>query len=261
MLSCDNITVHKGGRDLITAVSVILRPGQLHAIIGPNGAGKSTLVRALMGAEHLASGAVLLDGQPLADWPRRDIARRIAFLPQTQDLHFPFSVREVVLMGRSPHFRLFERPEDLDAADAALEALDLQDFAQRNYMTLSGGEKQRVNLARCLVQNNALRPAAEIEASRFLILDEPNNNLDVRHQLSLLAIARRLTRENGLGVIAILHDIAQAADFADHLVVMSQGQIAAAGDPDTVFQRTLIEEVFGITIRRQPGLSFTLAKS
>jgi iron complex transport system ATP-binding protein len=256
MIELQNISVRKSGKLLLQNVSLRARPGQITVVLGPNGAGKTTLVRALLGDDPLHGGEVLIAGRPRRDWAPAELARRVGFLPQSQNLQFPFTVREVVLMGRSNRYRFLERPEDLAAAEHALALVDLRDFADRDFTTLSGGEKQRVSLARVLCQlglGDLAQPKsarAEDAGEKFLILDEPNNNLDIRHQIGVLDLAARL-RDTGVGVIAILHDLSQAAAVADHVVLMHNGKIHTAGPPE-VLTDEVIEEVF--QVRSHGGL-------
>jgi iron complex transport system ATP-binding protein len=186
----------------------------------------------------------------------------MAYLPQAQDLQFPFTAREVVLMGRAGHYRFLERDEDLNTAEKALDRLDLHAFAERDYTTLSGGERQRVNLARVLAQLDIfgkIEPTPEPSAAQFLFLDEPNNNLDIRHQLEVLSVAREM-RGRGLGVVAVLHDLNQAAQLADHLLVLHQGRLFCQGQPEEALTAETIRVVFGVQPAPKPAKDFILAK-
>jgi iron complex transport system ATP-binding protein len=161
-------------------------------------------------------------------------------MPQQSQLHFAFSVLEVVLMGRTPHLQGGETKRDWQIAEAALESVDMADFAERSFPTLSGGEQQRVHLARTLAQ--IWSPPAN--GNRYLLLDEPTASLDLAHQHNVLQAARGLATD-GVGVLAILHDLNLAAQYADHVVVMQQGRVHAQGAPDIVFTPTCIHDVFG----------------
>jgi len=240
MITLDNITVRIGEATLIEGVTAEVRPGELTAVVGPNGAGKTTLLRVASGELVPLAGGVSLDGRPLSGLPEQEQARRRAVLPQTSRLHFSFSVLEVVLMGRTPHVQGREGPEDWAVAEDALEAVGMRDFVDRDFPTLSGGEQQRVHLARALAQVWT----APDEGNRYLLLDEPTASLDLAHQQNVLRTTRSLTGE-GAGVLAILHDLNLAAQFADHVVVMAEGQVHAQGAPDAVFTPPCIHEVFG----------------
>lgn len=240
MLHLDNITVQVGEATLIENVSAEVTPGQLTAVVGPNGAGKTSLLRASSGEVPPTTGTVRLDDQPLSATPSAEQARRRAVLPQSSRLHFSFTVLEVVLMGRTPHVQDRKEAADWAIADAALDAVGMSDFADRAFTTLSGGEQQRVHLARALAQIWTPPP----DASRYLLLDEPTASLDLAHQQHVLRTVRTFADE-GAGVLAILHDLNLAAQFADHVVVMADGRVRTQGPPDAVLTPSCIHDVFG----------------
>lgn len=259
MLAALNLRYHYGAKPILSDVSLPIRPGEVLAVIGPNGAGKSTLLHLLSGTIKPQSGEVSLDGRPLRQWRPVDLAKRRAVLPQTPLLNFPFRVLDVVLLGRSPFAGQAARQEDLRIAAAALHEADAVHLAERIYPTLSGGERQRVQLARVLTQ---VWPAACDTAgegsgkheSLYLLLDEPTNNLDIAHQQTTLASARRLT-DHGHGVLAVLHDPNLAAFYADRVCILKDGEIMAEGIPDTVITERNFEAAFGlrVTVMRHPG--------
>lgn len=230
-----------GATSLIKEVSLAIQAGELVAVVGANGAGKTTLLRLLAGELTPTHGAVLLDGRPIAQWTKRDLARRRAILPQSSALAFGFSALEVVLMGRTPHLRGLERPEDYDIAYEALDATQARHLAQRSYITLSGGEKQRVQLARVLAQ---IWQATE---TRYLLLDEPTNNLDLAHQHGTLDIAVHFARR-GVGVLAILHDLNLAAQYADRILILKAGQVLAMGAPTDVMTPDMVYNAFNMSV-------------
>jgi iron complex transport system ATP-binding protein len=240
VIALDDITVQIGGATLIAGVSAEVRPGQLTAVVGPNGAGKTTLLRVASGELAPTEGRVRLDDRPLTAVPEREQARRRAVLPQQSRLHFSFSVLEVVIMGRTPHTAGRESAEDWSIAESALDAVDMGGFVDRDVPTLSGGEQQRVHLARALAQVWT----APDDGHRFLLLDEPTASLDLAHQQNVLRTARAFADEGG-GVLAILHDLNLAAQFADHVVVMNEGRVHTQGAPDAVFTPPCIHDVFG----------------
>ena len=244
-LHAEHLTVRVGAATLAEDISLTVVPGEILAVIGPNGAGKSTVLKALAGEIALTSGTVTVDGRPLADWRPRDLARVRAVLPQRSDLSFGFAVGEVVLMGRTPHL---SGGESLDDHRIALDAMRLtrtEPFADRVYTTLSGGERQRVQLARVLAQ------IWEGEEPRYLLLDEPTNNLDLSHQHSTLATARGFAGR-GVGVLAVLHDLNLAAQYADRIVVLKDGSVLAGGTPHEVLTPPLIELTYDVSVLVQP---------
>jgi len=241
MIALHDITVQIGNATLVEDASAAIRPGALTAIIGPNGAGKTTLLRVASGELAPAAGTVRMDDRALDALPPRQQARQRAVMPQQSQLHFAFSVLEVVLMGRTPHLQGGgETKRDWQIAEAALDAVDMAAFAERSFPTLSGGEQQRVHLARALAQ--IWSPPAD--GNRYLLLDEPTASLDLAHQHNVLQAARGLATD-GVGVLAILHDLNLAAQYADHVVVMRQGRVHAQGAPEVVFTPTCIHDVFG----------------
>jgi iron complex transport system ATP-binding protein len=240
MLRLNDVVVQIDDATLIERVSAEVRPGALTAVVGPNGAGKTTLLRVASGELSPGAGTVRLDERPLSAVPEDEQARRRAVLPQASRLHFSFSAREVVLMGRTPHTTDGETEADWQIADAALDAVGMADFADRDFPTLSGGEQQRVHLARALAQ--IWRPPDD--GHRYLLLDEPTASLDLAHQQRVLRTARTLADE-GAGVLAVLHDLNLAAQFADHVVLINEGRVHMQGAPDTVFTSSCIHDVFG----------------
>jgi iron complex transport system ATP-binding protein len=206
----------------------------LITIAGPNGAGKSTLLGILAGLRSPYLGSCTYDGREVRQWPRRDFARSIAFLPQSVRLEFPFTAEEVVLMGRTPYASgWFQTPEDRAAAEDAMTTTDTLAFRARDFRTLSGGEKQRVILASALTQ----RP-------RVLLLDEPATHLDLRHQLSLYRLLGELAKT--LLVVAVTHDLNIALQFSDRVMLLAGGRIAGDGTPTEVLNPGLIAQVFGV---------------
>jgi len=205
-LQARSVTVTVGRKRLIEDVSLQVEPGQVVAMVGPNGAGKSTLLRAICGEMHPAQGEIWFNDRALAQWSARQQAQMRAVLPQLSTLGFDFRVLDVVLMGRSPHVNGTESRRDYEIAFDALTMVAMSHFADRVYTTLSGGEQQRVQLARVLAQVWDECP----HGSRYLLLDEPTNNLDLAHQHAILRIVREF-RSQGRGLLAILHDLNLAA--------------------------------------------------
>ena len=233
----DNASVRYGQAEVLRSVSLSFHKGEFVAVAGPNGAGKSTLLSLLAGLSAPTSGTCKYLERPATHWPRRDFARSVAVVQQTEPSEFPFTVEQVVYMGRMPHCtRMYETPADHAAVAKALAATDMSSFRQRDFRTLSGGEKQRILLASALAQQ-----------PQVLLLDEPASHLDLRHQVSLHELLRDL-RSQGLLVVAVTHDLNLAAAYADRLVLMHQGRIHASGSPSDVLLTDLIAEVFGVRV-------------
>jgi iron complex transport system ATP-binding protein len=254
MLCASDISVVRGRRRILDAVSLRVSGGEMVAVIGPNGAGKTTLLHAISGALLPDGGAVEIGGRALGAWNSRDLARRRAVLTQNATLGFPFTALQVVMIGRSPHMGRHPGRGDLRAAAAAMGETGVLHLAERSYPTLSGGEKQRVQLARVLAQIARDEAASEPSGERYLLLDEPTNNLDLAHQHLVLAAARRLA-DAGVAVLAVLHDPNHAAAYADRIHVLRQGRTFAAGAPREVLTPHLMASVFGVAARvlNEPG--------
>jgi len=230
-------------RDGLVGVSLELRAGELHAVLGPNGSGKTTLVRAALGLVPLVAGEVEILGRPAHTWSRRDLARVVGVLPQREDNLFPQRVRETVLLGRYPHLSLLGGvgATDRAAVERALVQCDAADLADRWLWTLSGGEYQRVRLARALAQE-----------PRLLVLDEPTASLDLRHEMELFELVRTLVDAHGLAALMITHHVNLAARFADRVLLLSEGRPAGAGAPSDVLTRDIVERVFAWPVSIAP---------
>lgn len=220
-------------RRIIEDVRLTVDTGAFVGLLGPNGSGKSTLLRCIYRGLKPETGTISLDGADLLAMPPRDAARRMAVVLQETPVQFDFTVQEMVLMGRTPHKSAFDPDtnDDWDIVADALAQVDMLDFWERSYGTLSGGEKQRVLIARALAQQ-----------SPFLVLDEPTNHLDIRYQLEILDIISELP----VTTLAALHDLNLAALYCDRLYVLSEGRVVASGAPDAVVTADLISEVYGV---------------
>ena len=232
-----DLSVRLGRHPAVSGVSAALEPGQLVGIIGPNGAGKSTLIRALLGLVRAASGAVSIDDTPITSLSRKDVARRVAYLPQGQTLHWPLLVERLVALGRMPHLGPLSRlsPEDEAMIDAALARADVLHLKGRIATELSGGERARVLLARALAVG---APA--------LIADEPLAALDPGHQLDVMDLLKGEARAGSL-VVTVLHDLGMAARYCDRLLLMDKGRLVADGRPMEVLTEQRLAEVYGIS--------------
>ena len=244
MIEATDLTLRTGRATLLEGVSVRLAPGEVVAVVGPNGAGKSSLLRALSGELRPARGTVALDGKPMSDWPADALARRRAVMSQFSPLAFAFTVGQVVEMGRHPHRGRRGAAEDAAAIAGAAELAGIAHLWDRSYPTLSGGEGQRVHLARALAQ--VWEPPGDEEyQNRYLLLDEPTASLDVAHQHGVMAAAAALARR-GTGVLAVLHDLNLAARHADRMIVLRRGALAADGPPAAVLTPALLSDVYGM---------------
>lgn len=227
-----------GGQPILRDVSLSVAPGTVHGLIGPNGAGKSTLMRAGLGLSALDRGRVQFETADLLAMPRRQRAQVCAFVDQSAAADTQLSARDVVLLGRIPFQSIWQSgplPDDLALADEVLDAVGMSGFADRQYQTLSGGEQQRLQVARALVQQ-----------PRLLVLDEPTNHLDINAQLRILALLRAKAA-SGVTVLLALHDLNLSAAFCDVVTVLHQGQVVAAGPPAEILTSQLLAEVYGVT--------------
>ncbi|NYD68066.1 ABC transporter ATP-binding protein [Agromyces atrinae] len=234
-LSLSRVAFSRDDRLIIDGVDCTAPTGAVTALVGPNGAGKSTLLHLIAGVLG-GEGDVTFGPADLKRMPRRARARTLALVEQQADTELDLTAADVVALGRTPHLGAFAAagPRDVSIVRSALEAAGVTALADRRFRSLSGGERQRVALARALAQEPAL-----------LLLDEPTNHLDVRAQLDTLALINELAR-GGLTVIAALHDLGHAAAHADHVIVLAEGRVVAAGDPAVVLTPELIETVYGV---------------
>jgi len=234
MIECVRVSFAYGDRLAIDDVSLAVRAGELLGVLGPNGSGKSTLLRLMAGGLSPARGEVRLDGRSLGSYRRTEVARRIAATAQENAIEFPFTVAEVVLMGRAPHLggALFESREDVQVARAAMERCGVVELAGRLIHELSGGERQRVILARAVAQQTPV-----------LVLDEPAAFLDIRHQVEIYDLLRDLQAE-GRTIVTVLHDLNLAALYCDRVALLQAGRLIAAGAPEAVITHATITRVY-----------------
>lgn len=222
-------------RSALDGVALDVAAGEFHAVLGPNGSGKTTLVRVALGALAPTAGTATILGRPARAWARRDLARVVGVVPQREDNLFPQRVRETVLLGRYARLSPWggEGARDLAAVDAALATCDVAHLADRWVWTLSGGEYQRVRIARALAQE-----------PQCLVLDEPGMSLDLRHEMELFELVHALARGAGVAVLMVTHHVNLAARYADTVVLLAEGQVAGRGRPADVINRRVVERVF-----------------
>ena len=230
---------------VLKEIQLSFSAGKCYGILGPNGSGKTTLLDLLCGLSSPDKGELLYRGTPLHQWQKRELAKRVALVPQDFQVRFGFPVREVVEMGRHPHLARFASLTEQGHAliDAAMEEMGIAALASRSITCLSGGEKQRVAVARALVQD-----------PEVLLLDEATSNLDIYHSLSILALIRRRVAEQGLTVVAAIHDLNLATSFCDELIFLRNGQIVCQGPTDQVLRSDIIQKVYGVEaqVREDP---------
>lgn len=230
----------------VDGVDLRLAHGELVAVVGPNGSGKTTLIRLLLGLLVGERGAVTVLGRPVSAWERRDLARVIAVMVQREEPAFPLRVREAVMLGRYPHLGPLGAPRAADraAVERALSRCDVAELAERWTASLSGGEWQRARIARALAQE-----------PRALVLDEPTSNLDLGHEMQLFELVADLAHQDGLAALVVTHHLNLAARYADRVVVLHRGRVAAAGAAAQVIRRDVLEPVFGWPVDVNPWRS------
>lgn len=259
MLQAHGIAVQRGERQILSDIDLSLPAGQVIGVLGANGAGKSTLLAALAGELSPSAGRITLNGRPLSAWPAAELASCRAVLPQSPSLQFDLPVATVIGMGAYPHARHTRtgapRTDSRDTAQAAiaedqrilqrvLALADVQDLYERRYRRLSGGEQQRVHLARVLYQLLLARQGHD--EYRVLMLDEPTASLDPRHQLHLLSAVHTLAHEENVAALVIVHDLNLAAGCCDRLLLLGQGRVAACGTPAQVLTPDTLRQVYGV---------------
>ncbi|MGA7418187.1 MAG: ABC transporter ATP-binding protein [Acidimicrobiales bacterium] len=229
------ISVDIGGRRIVKDVQVTVPDGSFVGLLGPNGSGKSTILKTVYRVNRPATGQVLLDGDDLSTMRPRDVARRVAVLAQETTVEFDFTVFEMVMIGRTPHKRAFDRDDDTDRSIVAqaIERVGCEDLAHRSFTTLSGGEKQRVLIARAIAQG-----------ADHLILDEPTNHLDIRYQMEVLELVAGL----GATVLAALHDLSLASLFCDTVYLLTDGMIVTGGPPGSVITTEMVRHAYGADV-------------
>ncbi len=239
MIIAENLSVKIGEKHILEDVSVQIENGKVTAILGPNGAGKSTLLKCLTGSQNANSGTITLDGKPLGDYSLNDLSTKRAVLSQSNPISFPFTALEIVMMGRNPYADNKSTSKDHEVALEALECVDAIHLKDRVFPTLSGGEQQRVQLARVLAQ-------LWDQENAYLFLDEPTSALDLKHQHQLLSLVSKLAEEKHFAVCIIMHDLHLAMRYTDHVILLKYGRLFAEGSTATALNKGIIEEVFEV---------------
>lgn len=234
-LEVENINITIDKKDIIKNASFKIKEKSFVGILGPNGSGKSTLLKSIYGVTKPTQGTLYLDGHNLLTMPNKERAKKIAVLAQESGGYFDFTVEQIVEMGRYPHRRILQNysKEDAEIVDNVLSKLNLQDYRKRSFNTLSGGEKQRVLIARALAQN-----------TDFIILDEPTNHLDIGHQLEIMDIIKK----QNITVLSAIHDINIASLYCDNLIVLKNGEIIRQGTVKEVLNKHTIDQTFNIDV-------------
>lgn len=242
-IASESLRVAYGQSVIVPGLSIAFERGKVTAILGPNGCGKSTVLRTLARLQKRSGGDVYLDGREIATMSGKEIAQRLAILPQSSEIPGGVKVWDLVGYGRYPHQGLFGtfRDHDVAAMEWALEVTELGQFRDRPVDSLSGGERQRAWIAMALAQQTGI-----------LFLDEPTTYLDVRYQIEVLSLVRNLNQEQGITVVWVLHDLNQAAAYSDHLIMLRSGQVYAQGHPSEVMTSDTVRDVFGIEVNVIP---------
>jgi iron complex transport system ATP-binding protein len=232
-----DISFAYGPKEILKSISLQLAPGRFYGVVGPNGSGKTTLLDLMVRHRLPAAGKIQYKDKALGSYPRRVLSREIALVPQNFYINFPYTAREIVMMGRYPYIPRFARPgpEDLDVVERIMAQTETLAFSDRSITELSGGERQRIVFARALAQDTAV-----------LILDEATSNLDINHTLSLLKVVRRRMQTGDRTVVAVLQDINLAAMFCDELIFMKQGRIFTRGATEQVLNPGTLKDVFHV---------------
>ena len=233
VLDISSLSFNFGSKNILADIDLSIKDNGIVGIIGPNGSGKSTLLKCIYRVLKPKTGTIFIDGKNINDYQFKETAKKMAVVAQHNDTHFDFNVLEMVLIGRSPHKKFMERDsaEDIELAYKALEQVNMKDFADRSFSSLSGGEKQRIILARALVQN-----------TDCLILDEPTNHLDIKHQLHFMSLAKDLK----ITVISAIHDLNIAAMYCNKIYALKEGQIIASGSVNEVITEEVIKTLYDV---------------
>ncbi len=235
-----HLTVRAGSKELVANVTLHVETGTWLTVVGPNGAGKTSLVETIAGLRRVSAGSIAISGQPLASLSERERARLVALVPQRPSIPNGMNVKDYVALGRTAYHGLLRAPSAGDRAivDTVLERMSLQEFRDRDVVTLSGGERQRMVLARALAQSTMV-----------IVLDEPTTGLDLRHQMDLLELLRQEVNACGLTIVATLHDLTLAGQFADRLVLLDRGEVILDGAAHDIIRREELSRCYQMDLR------------
>ncbi|MDN6400627.1 MAG: ABC transporter ATP-binding protein [Brachybacterium sp.] len=236
-LTVENLSFSYGTTRILDEVSFEVASGAFCALLGPNGSGKSTLVKAIAGVHRAKTGIVTVEGRRTARLGRRELAKVVGYVPQAGDAPFDLTVREAVMLGRTPHFGLSPRAEDRARVEDAIVRMGLVDIAEQSMSELSGGQQQRALIARALAQD-----------TRVLLLDEPTSALDLRYQIETLQLGRQITREEGISALIAIHDLNHAARYCDQVIVLHGGHLVADGTPAEALQAETLRGVYEVDV-------------
>jgi iron complex transport system ATP-binding protein len=235
MLEIVDLSFHYGSTEILRGIAAGVRKGRVLCVAGPNGAGKTTLIRCLTGIAKPSGGRIVIDGREVLRMTRRELATRVGYVPQHRPAGFPMTVFETVLMGRRPHIAWRPSPRDLKLTADVLRELNLEDLAMRDLDRLSGGQAQKVMLARALAQEPS-----------FLVLDEPTSSLDLCHQLEVMEMVRAVVGAGRMGAVVAMHDLNLAARFADEIMLLKDGRVFALGEPSALIGPENIRDVYRV---------------
>jgi len=236
ILEIKNISLRYRDKTVLSDISFAVAAGEFFVIIGPNGAGKTSLLKIISGLQQTLQGTVTIKEKKISTYPRRSISRILAVVPQQIEVGFPFTVAETVIMGRTPHLGILgmEGKKDLAIAEEAMQFTEVSHLAERKLFQLSGGELQRVIIARAICQQ-----------PEIILLDEPTTALDPAHQLKIMDLMEKFRRQNNTTIIMVSHDLNLASMYGDRLLLLKDGKVVKTGNPETVLDRTLLEESYG----------------
>jgi iron complex transport system ATP-binding protein len=239
MLEINNLNFGYRDKNVLTNIDLFVGDGEFVGIIGPNGVGKSTLLKLILGLLNIHPDCIYLNKKLISEYPKKDIGRYMAYVPQETEFSFSFKVKEIVRMGRYPHSKgiVFVSEKDEEIVSESMQKLEISNFANRNFNELSGGEKQRVVIASALAQQ-----------PQILLLDEPTSALDLHHQIYIYKVLKELQTEKKLTCIVVTHDINLAAQHCERIILMNNGGIVKDGKPDEVLQFNLLQEIFGVKV-------------
>lgn len=238
-LEVNNLAFGYGSKEVLNNINMNIKPGTFISVIGPNGSGKSTLLKNISTYLKPQKGVILLDSKGIDKLPRKEVSKKISVVPQNISLEFDFKIKDIVMMGRHPYIKKFkgETPEDVKIVEKAMLYTNILTLSDRMFNELSGGEKQRVILARALAQE-----------PKILLLDEPVSHLDLQHQIEILDLIKNMSIKESLTIIAVLHDLNMASSYSDYILMLKEGSIIYEGIPETVLNQENIREVFNINV-------------